>query len=76
MWRRPSAGSSPPTSPASYIRQPEALGLGHAVYCAAPLIGDDEAFAVLLADDLMQGEPPVLQQMAESTGATASQSWP
>lgn len=36
-----------------YVRQPEQLGLGHAVLCAEPLI-KDEAFAVLLADDLMQ----------------------
>ncbi len=55
----------PPQVTCIYIRQPEALGLGHAVHCAAPLIGEDEAFAVLLADDLMQGEPPVLAQMAE-----------
>jgi UTP--glucose-1-phosphate uridylyltransferase len=45
-----------------YIRQPEALGLGHAVLCAAPVIGD-EPFAVLLADDLLDGEVPVMQQM-------------
>ena len=47
-----------------YIRQPEALGLGHAVLCARPAIGD-EPFAVLLADDLLDGEPPVMQQMAD-----------
>ena len=63
-------GIIPPHVTCIYIRQPEALGLGHAVYCAAPLIGEDEAFAVLLADDLMQGEPPVLQQMAEVQRAT------
>jgi len=38
-----------------YIRQPQALGLGHAVLCARPIVGDDP-FAVLLADDFMQGE--------------------
>ena len=48
-----------------YIRQPEALGLGHAVLCAKPVIGD-EPFAVLLADDLLDGEPPVLQQMSDN----------
>lgn len=48
----------------SYVRQPRALGLGHAVLCAEHLVGD-EAFAVLLADDLMTGEPPVLAQMAQ-----------
>jgi UTP--glucose-1-phosphate uridylyltransferase len=40
-----------------YIRQPEALGLGHAVLCARPAVGD-EPFAVLLADDLLDALPP------------------
>ncbi len=47
-----------------YIRQAEPLGLGHAVLCAAPVVGD-EPFAVLLADDLIDGDPPVLRQMAD-----------
>jgi len=47
----------------SYVRQSEALGLGHAVLCAQPLVGD-EPFAVLLADDLIDAEIPVLKQMA------------
>ena len=47
-----------------YIRQPEALGLGHAVLCAKPVIGD-EPFAVLLADDLLDGQPPVMKQMTD-----------
>ncbi len=47
-----------------YIRQPEALGLGHAVLCARPAIGE-EPFAVLLADDLLDGEPPVMKQMTD-----------
>jgi UTP--glucose-1-phosphate uridylyltransferase len=47
-----------------YIRQPEPLGLGHAVLCAQPVIGDDP-FAVLLADDLMDSNPPALARMAE-----------
>ena len=47
-----------------YVRQPKALGLGHAVLCGQRLIGD-APFAVLLADDLMVGEPPVLKQMVE-----------
>lgn len=47
-----------------YVRQPRALGLGHAVLCAQGLVGA-EPFAVLLADDLMVGTPPVLAQMAE-----------
>lgn len=45
-----------------YLRQPEALGLGHAVLCAFPVIGD-EPFAVILADDLIRAEPGVLEQM-------------
>src|SRR5688572_13821665 len=47
-----------------YIRQPQALGLGHAILCAAPVVGD-APFAVVLADDLIDGEPPVLRQMAD-----------
>lgn len=47
-----------------YVRQAQALGLGHAVLCAQRLIGN-EPFAVLLADDLMVGKPPVLSQMVE-----------
>jgi UTP--glucose-1-phosphate uridylyltransferase len=47
-----------------YVRQAQALGLGHAVLCAQRLVGD-EPFAVLLADDLMVGETPVLKQMVE-----------
>jgi UTP--glucose-1-phosphate uridylyltransferase len=47
-----------------YIRQTEALGLGHAVLCAKPVV-NDEPFAVILADDLIDGEPPVLKQMVE-----------
>ena len=47
-----------------YVRQPQALGLGHAVLCAQRLVGD-QPFAVLLADDLMVGQPPVLAQMVE-----------
>jgi UTP--glucose-1-phosphate uridylyltransferase len=46
----------------SYVRQSEALGLGHAVLCARSLVGD-EPFAVLLADDLIDAETPVLSQM-------------
>ncbi len=47
-----------------YIRQAEALGLGHAVLCAQPVVGN-EPFAVLLADDLLDGEPPVMKQMVD-----------
>lgn len=45
-----------------YVRQPEALGLGHAVLCAEKLVRD-ESFAVILADDLLVGDPAVLMQM-------------
>ncbi len=48
-----------------YIRQAEALGLGHAVLCAKPVVGD-EPFAVLLADDLLDGDPPVMKQMVDA----------
>ncbi|MGO4331461.1 UTP--glucose-1-phosphate uridylyltransferase GalU [Cupriavidus sp. 2TAF22] len=47
-----------------YVRQAEPLGLGHAVRCASKLIGD-EAFAVILADDLLDARTPVLRQMIE-----------
>lgn len=48
----------------AYTRQQEPLGLGHAVWCARQLIGE-EPFAVLLADDLIKSEPPCLVQMVE-----------
>lgn len=47
-----------------YIRQSEPLGLGHAVLCAAPVV-NDEPFAVLLADDLIDGDPPIMKQMTD-----------
>ena len=50
-----------------YIRQPEALGLGHAVLCAEPVV-HDEPFAVILADDLIDGEPSVIAQMMQVHG--------
>lgn len=59
---------SPEDMVCTYVRQPRSLGLGHAVLCAQPLVGD-EPFAVLLADDLMIGEgdgPGVLTQMVTS----------
>lgn len=45
----------PPGVSCIFVRQPEPLGLGHAVLCAAPAVGDNP-FVVLLADDLMQGD--------------------
>jgi UTP--glucose-1-phosphate uridylyltransferase len=47
-----------------YIRQPMALGLGHAVLCAEPVV-QNEPFAVLLADDLLDGIPSVTAQMVD-----------
>ena len=47
-----------------YVRQAEALGLGHAILCAEKLVGN-EPFAVMLADDLLDGERPVLSQMID-----------
>ena len=58
----------PPDMDCAFVRQPRALGLGHAVLCAEPLVGQ-EPFAVLLADDLMVGTAdglPVLAQMVRS----------
>jgi len=46
-----------------YTRQSEPLGLGHAVLCAQPVVGN-EPFAVLLADDLIDAQPPTLVSMA------------
>jgi UTP--glucose-1-phosphate uridylyltransferase len=48
----------------SCVRQPAPLGLGHAVLCARPVVGD-EPFAVLLPDDLILGRPGALKQMVE-----------
>ena len=50
-----------------YIRQGEPLGLGHAVLCARPAVGN-EPFFVHLADDLIAGEPSCLKQMADEYG--------
>ncbi len=49
----------------AYTRQPQPLGLGHAVWCARKLVGD-EPFAVLLADDLIKGDVPCLKQMIDA----------
>ncbi|WP_095587735.1 UTP--glucose-1-phosphate uridylyltransferase GalU [Actibacterium ureilyticum] len=53
----------------AYIRQQKALGLGHAVWCARRLIGD-EPFAVVLPDDVIAAEKPCLQQMVEAYAET------
>jgi UTP--glucose-1-phosphate uridylyltransferase len=54
-----------------YIRQAEALGLGHAVLCAKSVVGD-EPFAVLLADDLLDGKVPIMRQMVDVFGQHGS----
>ncbi len=48
----------------AYVRQVDALGLGHAVLCAEPLV-NDEPFVVILADDLIDAKVPVVRQMVE-----------
>ena len=53
----------------AYIRQHKALGLGHAVWCARRLIGD-EPFAVILTDDVIAAEKPCLKQMVEAYAET------
>ena len=53
----------------AYTRQPDALGLGHAVWCARELVGN-EPFAVLLADDLILADVPCLKQMIEAAADT------
>lgn len=55
-----------------FVRQPRSMGLGHAVLCAEPLVGN-EPFAVLLADDLMVGNPGGPGVMAQMTAAFAKQ---
>ena len=59
--------ATPPGINCIYIRQSEALGLGHAVLCAEPVIGNSP-FAVILADDLIDARVPVMQQMVEVAG--------
>jgi UTP--glucose-1-phosphate uridylyltransferase len=56
--------ATPPGINCIYIRQNEALGLGHAVLCAEPVVVD-EPFAVLLADDLIDAPVPVMKQMVD-----------
>jgi len=61
-------GVLPPGCRCIYTRQPEPLGLGHAVLCAQPVVGN-EPFAVLLADDLIDAQPSVTAQMARHFAA-------
>jgi UTP--glucose-1-phosphate uridylyltransferase len=53
------------------VRQKEALGLGHAVLQAAPVLGD-EPFAVLLGDDIIVGRPPAIARLAELAHETSA----
>jgi UTP--glucose-1-phosphate uridylyltransferase len=56
--------ATPPGINCIYIRQTEALGLGHAVLCAEPVVVD-EPFVVVLADDLIDAQVPVMKQMVD-----------
>jgi UTP--glucose-1-phosphate uridylyltransferase len=53
-----------------FVEQLQPLGLGHAVLCAAPSLGTEEAVAVLLPDDLFSGSPPLLAQLLQAHTAT------
>ena len=59
----------PPPGAIKYVRQREALGLGHAIWCARDMIGD-EPFAILSPDDLVLGEPPCLAQLVQAYSET------
>jgi UTP--glucose-1-phosphate uridylyltransferase len=59
---------SPETETYVYIRQPEPLGLGHAVLCAEAVVGD-EPFAVILADDLIDAEQSAIGQLVDARSA-------
>jgi UTP--glucose-1-phosphate uridylyltransferase len=63
------SGWLPAAGQIAYTRQQRPLGLGHAVWCARHLVGD-EPFAVLLVDDLMVGDPPCLKEMVEAHAET------
>jgi UTP--glucose-1-phosphate uridylyltransferase len=54
----------------AYVRQTEALGLGHAVWCARRLIGPNEPVAVLLPDDVIAADTPCLAQMVDAYAET------
>src|SRR3546814_820076 len=55
----------------AYVRQQEPLGLGHAVWCARDIVGD-EPFAIFLADELMIGEPGCMKAMVEAYNRSAA----
>jgi len=62
-------GTCPKGVTITTVRQPAPLGLGHAVWCAKPVVGN-EPFAVLLPDDLIMGKPGCLKQMVEQWSQT------
>jgi len=59
----------PPPGSVSFIRQQEPMGLGHAVWCARHIIGD-EPFAVILADDMVLAKTPCMKQMVKAYSET------
>lgn len=59
-----------PSGQIAYIRQHQARGLGHAVWCARRLIGPDESFAVILPDDVIAAETSCLKQMVDAHAKT------
>ncbi|MDP7152689.1 MAG: UTP--glucose-1-phosphate uridylyltransferase GalU [Paracoccaceae bacterium] len=59
-----------PSGQIAYIRQHQARGLGHAVWCARRLIGPDESFAVMLPDDVIAAETSCLKQMVDAHAKT------
>ena len=63
------AAADLPPGVAVFVTQEEPLGLGHAVWCARELVGD-EPFAVLLPDDLMDADPPAIGQLIGAHGTT------
>ncbi|MDX1484706.1 MAG: UTP--glucose-1-phosphate uridylyltransferase [Alphaproteobacteria bacterium] len=66
---RAMAAADLPAGAAQFVTQEQPLGLGHAVWCARELVGD-EPFAVLLPDDLMVGDTPAIGQLIEAHGKT------
>ncbi len=63
-------GAIPPPGSIVYTRQQAPLGLGHAVWCARRIIGDDPFFGVILVDDLIHARIPCMKQLAEAHAET------
>lgn len=62
-------GFLPPAGAVKYVRQTQALGLGHAIWCARDMIGD-EPFAILSPDDLVLSNTPCLKQLTDAHAKT------